>query len=213
MKSVYLISGLGADRRVFDYVCFDYCRVFHIEWVEPTGRETISSYATRLLDQITTQRPILIGVSFGGMVAVEIAKQIETEKVILVSSVKTRYDIPRHYRTAGRLGFHRFVPATLFKVVTPVTYWFFGTTTDQERKLLKSIIADTDVRFLTWAIACILNWRNEHTLPNLVHVHGANDRIFPFRTAHFRIADGGHLMIVNRAEEIDRIIKQAVSES
>ena len=211
MKSVYLISGLGADRRVFDYVCFDYCQVSHIEWVQPSGRESISTYAARLLGQIKTLRPILIGVSFGGMIAVEIAKQIETEKVVLISSVKTKFDLPRHFRAAGRLGFHRFLPVTLFKIVTPVTYWFFGTVSGEERKLLKSIISETDDRFLEWAVSCILNWRNEHVLPNLVHVHGTKDRIFPFRTAHFTVTDGGHLMIVNKAEELDGIIKRTIS--
>ena len=40
--------------------------------------------------QITTEKPIILGVSFGGMLAIEIAKAIDCEQVILVSSAKTR---------------------------------------------------------------------------------------------------------------------------
>src|SRR6188474_3274769 len=101
MKEIYLLSGLGADKRVFDFVDFSGFNVNHIDWIEPQDNESLERYASRLLEQIKTPRPSLIGVSFGGMVAVEIAKLMETNKIIIVSSAKTKLDIPIHFRMVG----------------------------------------------------------------------------------------------------------------
>jgi alpha/beta superfamily hydrolase len=57
----------------------------------------------RLSEQIIEVNPILVGVSFGGMIAVEVAKLIETEKVILISSAKTKHEIPQYYQFAGAI--------------------------------------------------------------------------------------------------------------
>src|SRR5690606_39042337 len=99
----------------------------YIKWIVPQDKETIEQYATRLLDQITTTKPTLIGLSFGGMIAVEVAKQIETEKVILVSSAKTKNEIPFYYRLAGKLRLHKLLPMGLLKSSNFISNWFFGT--------------------------------------------------------------------------------------
>jgi pimeloyl-ACP methyl ester carboxylesterase len=93
-KELYIFSGLGADERVFQQLDFSGFSTTFIKWIVPQDTETIENYATRLLDQITTTKPTLIGLSFGGLIAVEVAKQIDTEKVILIASAKTKNEIP-----------------------------------------------------------------------------------------------------------------------
>ena len=88
MKNIYFFSGLGADERVFQYVDLSFCNPVFIKWNMPMKDECIENYALRLTEQIIEENPILVGVSFGGMIAVEVAKLIETEKVILISSAK-----------------------------------------------------------------------------------------------------------------------------
>src|SRR5688572_25077372 len=156
MKSIYLISGLGADRRVFDFLDLSDFQINHVNWVSPISLEPLEHYAARLLDQIKEPKPILIGVSFGGMVAVEISKLIETEKVILISSAKTKKDIPLIYKLAGAVGFNQIIPVKLFKTINWITYWFFGANTNSERVLLKEIIHETDEAFLQWSIDKIM---------------------------------------------------------
>jgi len=207
---VYLLSGLGADRRVFDFISLDYSEVHYVQWITPSQDETITGYARRLLPQITNDRPILIGVSFGGIMAVELAKLMDTEKVLIISSIKTRFDAPWRFKLSGMIRLNNVIPTTVFKMVNPFTYWLFGVATAQERKLLASIIEDTDVAFLRWAIGVILQWSNEEVLPNVVHVHGTRDRIFPIHTANFVVEGGGHLMIVSKAAEVDQIIKNVI---
>ena len=84
MKKLFLFSGLGADKRVFDFLDFGKHLLHHIEWVKPLPDDTLPSYARRLLPQITEENPTLVGVSFGGMIALEISKLIRVQKVILI---------------------------------------------------------------------------------------------------------------------------------
>lgn len=78
----YLLSGLGADGTVFQYLDFEGVEVEYMEWLPPLPKETLPAYAKRMTQKITTPHPILVGLSFGGMVAIEIAKQIPVKKVI-----------------------------------------------------------------------------------------------------------------------------------
>lgn len=210
MKDIYLLSGLGADKRVFDFIDFSGFKVNHIDWVSPLENESIGNYARRLSERITTAKPILIGVSFGGMMAVEIAKLIETERIILISSAQTRFDIPPYFRIIGRLRLNKLIPPTFLKKVNWLTYWFFGTTTEKEKELLRAIINDTDKAFSIWAIDKIVTWRNTRRLNNLTHIHGTRDRILPSKTADLIVNDGGHLMIMNRGSELSALIKEVL---
>jgi len=209
-KELYIFSGLGADERVFQKIDFSNFSTTFIKWIIPLDKETIEHYATRLLDQITTTKPTLIGLSFGGLMAVEVAKQIETEKVILISSAKTKYEIPFFYRFAGQLGLHKLLPTKLLKSSNFITNWFFGTNSTFDKQLLKQILIDTDPTFLKWAIDKVTRWTNKTQTKNLFHIHGTSDRILPFKFVYSSstIKNGGHLMTLNKADELNNILRQ-----
>lgn len=138
-KELYIFSGLGADERVFQRLDFSGFSTTFIKWIVPQDTDTIEHYATRLLEQISTKKPTLIGLSFGGLIAVEVAKQIDTEKVILIASAKTKNEVPFYYRFAGKIGLHKLLPTRLLKNSNFITNWFFGTTSTFDKRLLKQI--------------------------------------------------------------------------
>lgn len=210
-KTIYLFSGLGADERIFQKLDLSSYDPVFIQWIAPQPQESIVQYAHRLLAQITTVNPILIGISFGGMMAIEVAKYIETDRVILISSAKNQSEIPFYYRWAGALGLHRLLHPTFLKRTHLFTQWIFGTESDQERQLLQQIIADTDPLFLTWAIDQIVHWKNKTIPAHLFQIHGCSDKILPslFITQATKISKGGHLMIFNKPIIIDDFITQA----
>lgn len=213
LKNIYCVSGLGADERVFQQLEFEGYQPVHIRWLEPERGESIADYAQRLTAQIKTEKPILIGLSFGGLIAIEIAKQIEVEKVILVSSAKNKREIPFYFRLFRWFPIHRLIPLkSLLRFVNWLAYWFFSLETIDERKLLRAILLDTDPHFLKWAIHRVVIWNNEKIPENLCHVHGTSDRIFPisFVDADLQIEKGGHLMIMNRASQISALISDVL---
>jgi len=86
----YCISGLGADKRAFKHLDIN-LELIHIEWTKPLKNESISSYSKRLLVQIDTKEPfLLLGLSFGGIIASELAQITSPEKVIHISSIINR---------------------------------------------------------------------------------------------------------------------------
>jgi pimeloyl-ACP methyl ester carboxylesterase len=160
-KELYIFSGLGADKRVFQRLDFSVFSTTFIKWIVSQDRETIENYATRLLDQIRTTKPTLIGLSFGGLIAVEVAKQIDTEKVVLIASAKTKKEIPFYYRFAGQLRLHKLLPTRLLKSSNFIKNWFFGTSSTFEKQLLKQILIETNPTFLKWAIDKVARWTTE----------------------------------------------------
>jgi pimeloyl-ACP methyl ester carboxylesterase len=208
-QKIYLISGLGADERVFKNLDFNGFEPHFIKWIEPFKSETIAEYAQRLLPQITIKKPIILGVSFGGMIAIEMSKLIDYQIVIIVSSAQNKNDIPWIYRILGTLEIHYFIPSFILKSANFITYWLFGISTYQDKKLLKAILKDTDIHFLKWALTAISRWKNEEINNQITHIHGDNDKILPFKNIHsvdFKIKNGGHFMILNKATEMNKIL-------
>ena len=173
----------------------------------PEKKETIEQYAKRILVQIKDECPILIGLSFGGMMAIEVAKLINCKQVILISSAKTKQEIPRYYRQAGTFLLHRLLPLWALQSANRLTYWMFGAETEIERNILKNILDDTDPAFLKWAIDKIVRWNNTTVPECITHIHGNTDRILPLKFVHadIVITDGGHFMVLNKADQISKL--------
>lgn len=213
LKDIYFVSGLGADERVFRLLKFEGYRPVHIRWITPHRGEPIAEYAKRLAAQIKSDSPILVGLSFGGMIAIEIAKQIEVEKVILISSVKDRFEVPLYFRLCRWFPIHRIIPfKSLLWAGYLIAYWLFSIESLDERTLLKAILLDTDAHFLKWALHRVVLWDNETIPERLHHIHGTTDRIFPIRFVHpdFVLERGGHFMIINRAAQISTLLEKII---
>jgi len=211
----YLLSGLGADGTVFQYLDFEGVEVEYMEWLSPLPKETLPAYAKRMTQKITTPHPILVGLSFGGMVAMEIAKQIPVKKVILISSAKERKELPWFYRFSAKLKLQKILPYTLIKRTNGFTYWLFGATSAHEKALLKEIFRKTPTTFLKWAINAILTWKNTEIYTHILHIHGDKDRILPYKNVKdtLCITGGGHSMIVNKAHEITPLINKFLNNA
>lgn len=210
MPKVYVFSGLGVDKRVFDGIDFASSDVEFIDWIKPLKNERINEYASRISQKITEKEVILIGVSFGGMMAVEVSKIVKVKKLILIASAKNRRELPKIYRILGKLRLNKMVPSMLFKWQNSVTNWFFGLKIKKDKTLLRNILKDTDSRFLRWAINEIVNWKNTMIPENCIHIHGNKDRIIPISNCKvdYVINGGGHFMTVSCSDEIERIIKE-----
>lgn len=213
--NVYFISGLGADKRIFSKLNLDQrINIIHIDWIEPNKNESLKNYAKRLGSVIdVTQLFAIVGVSFGGMIATELAKVYEPKITIAISStIESKY-LPAFYRVAGKLNLIKITPAFFLKESNKITQnYFFGVKSIEERNLLSKIVADTNPKFLKWAIGSILSWDNNITPKNLYQIHGTNDKILYSKTVkpNFIIKNGTHFMVYQNAEEISEIINKLI---
>jgi pimeloyl-ACP methyl ester carboxylesterase len=91
MQTIYCLSGLGANEKVFQFLDLSFAKPVFIQWLPPRQNETLRQYALRLKEEyITEPEPVIFGLSLGGMMAVEIAKVIPSSTAILISSAKTK---------------------------------------------------------------------------------------------------------------------------
>jgi pimeloyl-ACP methyl ester carboxylesterase len=212
---IYFISGLAADKRMFKYIQLPagYEAVF-LNWIEPLKKESLRQYAIRLATGINTAEPfVILGLSMGGMMAVEIALRHQPVATILVSSLYSHKQLPRKIRWVSALGVHRWVPISFLKSASVVKR-FFTTEATADKMMLKQIIKESNTTFIRWAITAMVEWRNE-VLPNhLYHLHGTKDNILPIRYVNptHTIEKGGHLMVMNNYHAINSCLAQILSK-
>lgn len=209
MGKIYVFSGLGADRRVFNNIDFGGLDITHVEWIKPAPDEPLVHYAQRMAADRIAPYSALIGLSFGGMLSVEIAKLIPVDKIILIASAKTKNELPHGFLMKYLLRLRKLIPERRLTSPNAIADWFFGAKTAGEKQMLRAILKDTRPGFFKWAINAIIHWENETVPANSIHIHGDKDRIIPIKNvkADYVIPGGGHLMTLNKAAEIGQIIR------
>lgn len=213
---VYFISGMGADRRVFKHIVLPAgFEIVHLDWIAAFKNESLESYSKRLSEKIIpNERFVLLGLSMGGMIASEIAKQlsVNTALVILISSVPSHKHLPYYFKISATIGLHNLVPVRMLKSATLLNR-FFANDNKEDLAVLTQVVKESDPLFIKWALQAVPGWKNE-TIPSpLWHIHGTKDRILPIRftkPTHV-ISDGNHLMIMNKAKDLNRFIEAALA--
>ena len=206
-----LIPGLGCDHRVFAHLRLAAPQQQVLRYIAPAAPdEPLADYAARLGQQLADPaRTVLVGMSLGGLLAIELARQLPIRRVAIVSSLKSAHERSPLLSALGRLPLHRALPAPALKWLNAATAdHFMGVNTAAEALLLHELIAATDAHFLQWAIHQVLTWTNTWQPPGLIHLHGTDDRVFPARhigPAHW-LEGATHWMILQRAPEISALL-------
>ena len=211
MKTIYCISGLGADEKIFHHLHLN-AQLKFIPWMRPFKNENIGEYAMRMAASIKHPSPVLLGVSFGGMIGIEIARHLAIEKLIIISSVKSAGELPRWMKVTGRFNLHKILPTRSYKFIEKFDNDRLGVTNEAERNLVDHYRKNADPVYLDWAVHQVLTWKNDWYPESIVHIHGEKDKIFPvknLRPTHI-IEKGTHLMIINKGEELSQCINSVL---
>ncbi|ASU34649.1 alpha/beta hydrolase [Mucilaginibacter xinganensis] len=210
MSKIFLIAGLGADTRVYKNIDLEGSEVTSIEWVEPAGSDTLKSYSQKLIIQYNIEPgSIVIGNSLGGMIAVEIAKIIPLKKVILISTIKTINEAPWYFSLFRKLPVYKLIPGNLFTAMGFMIEFMFGKMVKTDSWLFNDMLKNSSPTFVKWAMQAILHWNNKVIPPNIYHITGDRDLIFNYKLINDAviIKGGTHIMIFNRAKEINELLK------
>ena len=212
--TLYFISGLGADRRIFEKLSLSsQHKIVFIDWIVPIKNETIQNYALRLSANINTAEPFsIIGLSFGGMIATEIAKFLTPKKTILISSISSHTQRPTALTILKILPLYNFIPKRVLQIKNSFVFNMMGITNKKEQLLFSNMLIDTNITFFRWAIKSILHWEQPETVNNLYHIHGSADLMFPLKylKPQHVIKNGKHLMIYTQATEVSTILSEII---
>lgn len=204
---------MGADEKVFANIRVDNARLVHVSWPEYDEHDELPCYAQKIAAMIPEENPVLLGVSFGGMLGVEIAKIRAVRKLFIVSSSKTSCEIPHFGRFMKTVMMSGKLPGFFYTWPNKYLLKLFGAETEEEKQLLRNVLHDSDGLFMRWAMKAIQLWRNTEYTEQVVHIHGDADKIITPEFIHpdYWIKGGTHIMIYNRADEISAIINKELN--
>jgi len=214
MIRVYMISGLGADKRLYRNIRIDNADITYVDWIEPDKKDTLADYAQKLIDTYhIAPGSVVIGTSLGGLLTVEIAKKITLKKAILISSIKTIREAPAYFTFLRWFPVYKLMPNKLIVKMGELAKPIFGKMDQVEAYLFNSMLENSSPWFLNWAMGAVLKWKNKVIPPNIYHIAGDSDYIFD----HKKIKDavivkgGTHIMVFDRAKEINQLIAKALN--
>jgi len=211
---VYFMPGMAANPSIFEYIKLpeDQFEIHWLEWIIPVVNETIESYAKRMLISIAHKNSVLIGVSFGGIIVQEMGKFGDFKKIIVISSVKTKFELPKRMKIARITGAYKMIPTQLLSNVEALAKYTFGKTVTKRVALYKKYLSVSDKRYLDWAIKTVIFWDQEKTLPNVIHIHGEKDAVFPIKNINdcIVVKGGTHIMIINKYKWFNENLPQLI---
>jgi pimeloyl-ACP methyl ester carboxylesterase len=219
MPNVYLISGLGADRRAYRFIDLPGYHQVHLDWIEPSKDETLGDYAERLAHAaLQEEQPIIIGTSLGGMMAAELTARHPHVLAIIISSIMMDDERPWIMRLGRFTHFHRWAPLWVISMLKKLSFvWGWWQLRRSPRPMVEEmldIFAKADAWFTIWAIGACCFWQPRADLDRVIRIHGTADRLFPFHrlSCHCdHVLQGGtHLMVYVRGREMSRLLLDAL---
>jgi pimeloyl-ACP methyl ester carboxylesterase len=213
---VYFMPGLAASSAIFERIILpdaDF-EMLLLEWEIPLDNETLPQYAKRMAKKILHPNPVLIGVSFGGILVQEMAKFIDARKVIIISSVKTNLEFPLRMKVAKTTKAYKLIPTNLLANVESLTRFSFGEKINQRLKLYEKFLRVRDKRYLDWAIEQIILWARTVADESVVHIHGDADDVFPINQIQncIVVKGGTHAMILTKYKWLNENLPKIILE-
>ncbi|MFV8367658.1 alpha/beta hydrolase [Flavobacterium sp. XS1P27] len=199
---VYLMPGLAASTTIFERIALpdEMFEIILLEWEIPLNDESLTDYAKRITEKIKHKNPVLIGVSFGGILVQEMAKYVEARKIIIISSVKSNLEFPRRMKIAKTTKAYKLIPMNLIANIESLAKFSFGEKVNQRLKLYEKFLSVRDIRYLNWAVEQVILWGRTVADEKVIHIHGDMDDVFPIKyIKNCVVVKGGtHIMILNK---------------
>jgi len=199
---VYFMPGLAASSAIFERIKLpsDRFEMHLLEWEIPIENETLQEYAKRITEKIIHENPVLIGVSFGGILVQEMAQFVKARKVIIISSVRSNAEFPRRMKITKALKAYKLIPSDLVNKIEKLARFTFSKKINERLKLYDKFLSVRDDRYFSWAIRNVILWDRTEIDPNVIHIHGDSDEVFPIKYIKncIHIKGGTHIMILSK---------------
>ena len=208
------MPGMAASSKIFEYIRLpEFYLIHNLDWITPNVNETLELYAKRICKKINKSDPILIGVSFGGILIQEISKHLNYKKIIIISSIKTSSELPLSMRMARKTNIHKILPFQWIKNLDKLALFTFGNGIKSKIKLYQKYLSFKDPNYLKWAMNCIVNWDQKEIIKGLIHIHGKEDNVFPIKniSGSVHLLEGNHAIIITKANQISKLLSKLLN--
>ena len=217
MIHVYMMPGMAANPTIFEHIKLpvDRYTIHWLEWKMPVKNETLTSYAKRMINDIKHKNPVLLGVSFGGMLVQEMSKYINLKALIVVSSVKSHHELPKRLKLLKYTKAYKILPTQLVGNIDLLAKYALGETIKKRVELYKKYLSVNDKEYLDWAIKEVVCWEQEAPNPKAIYIHGDKDLVFPHSCQGdcIVIKGGTHIMIINKYKWFNENLPKLIEAS
>lgn len=214
MTHVYLMPGMAANPSIFEHILLpeDSYKIHLLAWFLPEDNESIQDYALRMVAHIKHDNIVLLGVSFGGILVQEMARHIEVSKLIIVSSVKSKHELPRRMKLSRKLKLYKILPTRLVEDIDTLAKYAFGETIKNRVTLYKKYLSMNDRRYIKWAVKEMICWDQDEYKKGIIHIHGSADKVFPVKyiNDYIPLERGTHIMVITRAKWFNKHLKELI---
>lgn len=210
--TLYYVSGLGADERVFARLRLKGVKLVYLPWLEPQDDESLDHYCRRLAEPIDTSKKFaLLGLSFGGICVQHMTSFLNPQFLVLISTVKNRKEMPPYMRLPGIYKLRKVVPDKFYRWVGLHARNVLGVPASGKKSFEEMIMRASPV-LLRWSVSQAVDWNGEEYSQPFIHVHGTKDQVFPARyIKNCRFVEGGsHFMVLNKAREVSGVIQEFI---
>lgn len=207
---IYIFQGMTPEESLLRELASRLPAARIIPWIEPLYGESLADYAVRLVEPLG-QLCCLVGVSFGGIVALEAARLLHPKVCILISSIGHPRELPPWFRAWGWLP--AFLNRAALRLVGQVAHaWPRKRRNRTTIRLLK--LGGATGNWYRWATTAVLAWQPQpwNSEIRLVRIHGDRDTTFPLRYLHpdVVIPGGGHHLAGTHAPQVAEVISSTV---
>lgn len=205
---LFLLSGMGADERVFAEQSKALSNLSVPKWIAPEANETLAHYAQRFAAHLDPKAPCVIGgASFGGFVALEMIPHLNVLGCFLIGSARSPEKFPPSFRALRNMArVAGAIPFELANLLSKAALLSSGGLLDQHSTALLSQLADSDAAFLRWACRAVVTWDGpaEPCRVPLFQIHGADDCVLPahLATGAEFVPGAGHALSLSHPQAI-----------
>lgn len=214
---IYFVPGLAAGKEIFTNIALPEAsyEVHFLEWLIPEKKEPLKEYAERMAKNVVEPDAVLVGVSFGGVVAQEMSFFLKLKKLIIISSVKSRNEMPKRFRLAKRTLAYKLVPTSLVLSANDLSKFALGPKTEKRLRLYQQYLYVRDKQYLDWAIENMVSWGRTKIIDEVVHIQGEKDIVFPIRNIEncIRIPGGTHIMLLKKGKIISEKLIEIIEDN
>ncbi|MDB4063840.1 alpha/beta hydrolase [Flavobacteriaceae bacterium] len=211
--NLYCMPGMAASPKIFEFISLPKPIKIHLlSWIPPLKDEPLTDYAIRMCERVTQTNPILLGVSFGGVLVQEMSKYLPGCQVVIVSSIKSKDELPLSMKMAKKTNAHKLLPMQWINNLDNLSLFVFGEGIQKRLALYQKYLSERNPDYLSWAIDSLVNWDKTEISNNIIHIHGEKDTVFPIKNlSHpFIKIKGGHAAIITQAhwfnKELSKIL-------
>ncbi len=211
------MPGLAASSLIFERIELpkNKFEMHLLDWEMPLIGETLTAYAQRMSQLIIEKNPVLIGVSFGGVLVQEMAQFLKPKKVIIISSVKTNLEVPLRMKFAKSTKAYKLLPTSWLQNVELIAKYSFGNAVKQRLKLYEKYLSMREKVYLDWAIEQMILWNRTQPDTSVIHIHGTLDEVFPVKNIqnYIPVAGGTHIMILSKYRWMNENLPKIILDS